>query len=90
MNENTRKKIRMMRDALDRGPIESALSDLESIRDEEREKFDNLSEGLQASERGQAIEASAESLESACDALQQILDSLDEVDGHLNDAMGEG
>lgn len=48
--------------------IEAALSNLESVvndlASEERDKFDNMSEGLQASETGQKIEEAADTLES--------------------------
>ena len=45
-----------------------AATMIEEIRDEEQEKFDNLSEGLQASEKGQALEAAVSSLDTALDA----------------------
>lgn len=59
-------------DALDGTPetkakIEAALSNFESVTTDtaeaEREKFDNMPEGLQASETGQAIENVADTLE---------------------------
>jgi phage-related protein len=45
-----------------------AATMIEEIRDEEQEKFDNLSEGLQASEKGQTIEATVSALDTALDA----------------------
>ena len=60
-------------DALDgtdetKAKIEAALSNLESVvndlASEERDKFDNMPEGLQASETGQKIEEAADTLES--------------------------
>lgn len=60
-------------DALDgtdetKANIEAALSNLESVvndlASEERDKFDNMSEGLQASETGQRIEEAADTLEN--------------------------
>lgn len=41
---------------------------LRDLADAEREKFDNMSEGLQGSEKGQAIETAADSLSEAADA----------------------
>jgi F0F1-type ATP synthase membrane subunit b/b' len=50
---------------------------IEELRDEEQEKFDNLSEGLQASERGQNIEAAVGALDEAmttCEAIDEVED----------------
>ena len=55
--------LAVMIDTLDN--IGAALRDL---ADAEREKFDNLSEGLQGAQSGQDIEAAAEALEAAADA----------------------
>lgn len=48
--------------------LEGALSNLESVvndlASEERDKFDNMPEGLQASENGQKIEEAADTLEN--------------------------
>jgi hypothetical protein len=48
--------------------IEAALANLESVTTdlavEERDKFDNMPEGLQASENGQKIEEAADTLEN--------------------------
>jgi septal ring factor EnvC (AmiA/AmiB activator) len=49
---------------------------IEELRDEEQEKFDNLSEGLQASERGQNIEAAVSALDEAMNAF----DAVEEVE----------
>ena len=49
---------------------------VEEIRDEEQEKFDNLSEGLQASEKGQTLEATVSALDEALTAI----DPIDEIE----------
>jgi ABC-type transporter Mla subunit MlaD len=46
---------------------------------EERDKFGNLSEGLQQSERGELLEQAADALETAEQSLGDVLSSLDEV-----------
>ncbi len=51
--------------------FEDASSAIEELKDEEQEKFDNLSEGLQQSEKGQTIEATVSALETAYDAAQE-------------------
>lgn len=53
--------------------------EIEAIRDEEQEAFDNLSEGLQQSERGQAIEEAAGQLDEAAEGMQATIDALESV-----------
>lgn len=48
-----------------------------SRRDAEQEKFENLSEGLQQSEKGQAIEQAAPSLGEAVDSLDSAISEAD-------------
>lgn len=55
------------------------MSQLETYRDEEQECFDNMPEGLQASEKSSAIEEAAEKLSSACESLQEVLDFIEEA-----------
>ena len=52
---------------------------IDEIKDEEQEKFDNLSEGLQQSERGQNLEAAVTALESAMESCNQF----DELEGFI-------
>jgi F0F1-type ATP synthase membrane subunit b/b' len=73
-----------------------ATTMIEELRDEEQEKFDNLTEGLQASERGQNIEAAVQSLETAYDAANNAADieditfefDADEIITALDEASG--
>lgn len=50
--------------------IENIGVDVRALADAEQEKFDNMSEGLQQGERGQAIEEAAGALSEAADALE--------------------
>lgn len=59
--------------------LEGLQSRLETLADAEQEKFDNMSEGLQASERGQAIELSASNLADAVTAIGEAIDNLSET-----------
>lgn len=74
MNAVRRKSISKIWDKLEELKI-----DLEALADEEREAFENLPEGIQYSERGEAMEEAADSLQEQADALQDILDALSEV-----------
>ena len=53
---------------------------IDAIKDGEQEKFDNLSEGLQQTEKGQKFEETVLILEDAWS-------SIDEAVGSINEAM---
>lgn len=59
--------------------IDEAKSIVESIGEAEQEKFDNLSEGLQASERGQKFEETATALADAVGSLDDVMSSLNDA-----------
>ncbi len=54
--------------------------ELSSLAEAEREKFDNMPEGLQAGERGQAIEQYADALEEGTGAIGEALDELEALE----------
>lgn len=59
--------------------IEEAAGILETVKDEEQESFDNMPEGLQCSERGEAMEGYISTIEYFMDnldtsELQDIVD----------------
>lgn len=58
--------------------INQNKDELQSILDDEEFAFDNLSEGLQATEMGQTME-------EAIDILGEAIEGLDEVTGNLDD-----
>lgn len=68
MNNARRKQINDLKDRL-----QECLEDLEILRDEEQEYFDNMPEGLQNSERGMAAESAASNLSDACESLETII-----------------
>lgn len=74
MNNKTRKQI---------SEIFTAISDLrcelDEIMEEERSKFDNLTEGLQASEMGQRMEESADELDDAISSIDDALSTLESL-----------
>lgn len=73
MNKNRRNAISDIYDKLI-----DIQSDLECIRDEEQEAFDNLPESIQYSERGERMEEYISSLDEALDYVGYAVDSLDE------------
>lgn len=60
MNKATRNQISKIIETLD-----SVKSDLENFNEEDQEKYGNMPESLQESERGEAMREAVENLESA-------------------------
>lgn len=71
MNAQRRKAIDAITDKL----LE-LKEELESLRDEEQECYDNLPESLQYSERGEAMEENVSDLDEACDELDTVISNL--------------
>lgn len=71
MNADRRKTLAKIAET-----IEAAKTDLESIRDEEQEAFDNMPEGMQQGERGTAMEAAVQELDEAIDGLDSALSNI--------------
>jgi hypothetical protein len=69
MNKQRRADIQKIIDVLSR-------IDVQSISDEEQKAFDNLTEGLQAAERGQRMEEVAELLSETADELSELIFKL--------------
>jgi DNA repair ATPase RecN len=75
MNKNDRKELEKALTLLG-----EAQEIIDAIKDGEQEKFDNLSEGLQQTEKGQKFEEIVSTLEDAWN-------SIDEAVGSINEAM---
>lgn len=75
MNKNDRKELEKALALLG-----EAQEIIDAIKDGEQEKFDNLSEGLQQTEKGQKFEETVSTLEDAWN-------SIDEAVGSINEAM---
>ena len=76
LNERQNMKTRM----------EEIGATLGELGEAEREKFDNMPEGLQGGDRGQAMEEAAGNLSSAADALEsgsleEALEALGQIEG---------
>jgi K+/H+ antiporter YhaU regulatory subunit KhtT len=68
--------------------LEELQSDIESIRDEESDCYENLPEGIMYSERGEAMEQAVDNLDNAASSIEELIDALDceELIEYLNDA----
>jgi hypothetical protein len=73
MNAETRKAI-----SADISALEQIIANIEGWRDDEQAKFDNMTEGLQQGEKGQAIEAAASALESAVSSAEDAKTYLED------------
>lgn len=74
MNAKQRKSIEKFVEKID-----EVKTDLEYMQEEETEKFDNMPEGLQESERGEAMQEAIENLEAAVGSLEEAIDYLNEI-----------
>jgi hypothetical protein len=79
VNAATRKALLALRERIEviQGQASDLTEELRPFGEAEQEKYDNLSEGLQASERGQQYESAASSLSEAADALEDIANACD-------------
>lgn len=59
--------------------LEGLKSRVEEIGNAEREKYDNLSQGLQQAERGEQMDAAASALEQAVSSLEDALSNIEEA-----------
>lgn len=74
MNKERRKRIE---DVI--AKLQNLQEEVACIASDEREAFENLPEGLQYSERGEAMEENADNLESAYDSLDAVISDIQDV-----------
>ena len=74
MNKQNRKELQGYVDSLDE--IKCAI---EQMQCDEEEKFDNLPEGIQDSERGEEFQEAIENLESSASSIEEAIDYLNEI-----------
>ena len=55
------------------------LAELEALRDEEQEYFDNMPESLQGGDKGSDAEQAIDSMNSALDSLEAAIAHVDEA-----------
>lgn len=76
MNKNRRKEIKTVIDELDK-----LGARIEELRDEEQGYFDNMPEGIQWSEKGDAVQETIDDMDEAIDSIQNCVDALNAVIG---------
>lgn len=88
MNAADRKSITELQAKADAliGHLEEIESGVRSLADAERQKFENMTEGLQQAEGGQAIDAAANALSEAADAAETAKEAVEEIASKLDEA----
>lgn len=71
MNAAQRKRI-----ATILSELETLRGSVEELQGEEQDKYDNMPESLQSSDRGESMEEDIECLTTAADSLQEAIDAL--------------
>ena len=74
MNKSRRATLNMIANSL----VE-LKSQLEIVRDDEQDAYDNLPESIQESERGDTMQEAVDNMEYAIDSLEEAVDYLNEV-----------
>ena len=74
MNKQRRKAIEKVVSTL-----ENMLEELDGIREEEQDAYDNLPESIQDSERGETMYENIDTLDTSYADLESIIDNLQEL-----------
>lgn len=91
MNNARRKELqKLVLDRLDElEPILSdMLADLESLKDEEQEVYDNMPEGIQQSENGERCQEAADALDEANSEAEGLANAIDSIREKVEEAIG--
>lgn len=74
MNKDRRKRIQDVKDQL-----LNLLTEIEEIKDEEQEAYDNLPESLQEGGKGEKMSEAIDNLDSAYSSLEEVAEYLEEA-----------
>lgn len=80
-------EVEVIKDALENASslLNDVSSNIDDLEMEERDCFDNLPEGLQMSERGEAMEMAADNLDTARDYIDDAESNTDDVISELEE-----
>jgi hypothetical protein len=59
--------------------LSALLQDIESVKEEEQDSFDNLPEGIQYSEKGEKMEEYISQMEDAISEIESVSEILEEI-----------
>lgn len=90
MNNAQRKQLKQAISELENAKqlIAAAMEIVESIKDEEQEKFDNLNEGMQAMEANQKLEENASALDDVYSELDTMESDIDDRIEAIEEVIG--
>lgn len=74
MNASRRKSLKSIAEG-----ISALQAELEAVRDEEQEAFDNMPQSLQDGEKGSSMQDGISNLDDAISSLESCTDSLSEM-----------
>lgn len=95
MNKDRRKRIQALEAQLSKlvlpdMNLEDIKSDIEGIKDEEQEYYDNMPESLQSGDRGQRAEEVVGLLGEAEDELQELIDAFEKIESIIEKLQDAG
>lgn len=92
MNDARRKRLEAAKATLEQASdalIAASVEDtIDEVASEERDAFDNLPEGLQQGDKGQAMEAAADALDEAKSQVDSALEAIGEAINKIEEAKG--
>ena len=85
MNKERRQKIKNNNSRIDLviSELKNYKSELESIQMDESDAFDNLSDGLQCSTRGDEMQDAIDEMDDSLEAIDNIIEELENIKSNL-------
>lgn len=74
MNANRRKRLEKVI-----GRLTELMDEIDAVREDEQEAFDNMPEGLKYSERGEQMSDNIDTLDMSCLDLGNVINQLQEI-----------
>lgn len=81
MNKEMRKRLVEAQDLLQKAYdlLDEAKSIVEEVSGDERDKYDNASEGLQATDRFMQLEENADTMDDFVSEIEEAMDTIDDL-----------
>ena len=89
MNDTRRNALAEIRSRIELalGELGNAKDELDGVISAEQEAFDNMPEGLQQADRGQAMEDGLSTLDDASSNLDDAISSLEDIMGQIDEVV---
>lgn len=86
MNATRRKSLSSLIERISAIDIDAVISDLETLRDEEQDYYDNMPESFQASERGGMAEVAVSAMDDAISVLEDARSAMEDAINNIEAA----